>query len=396
VIFEIKAVGAGGAVTVRRIEANREADARHEAELQGLSVFQVRALRPGVGFVMRRRAKLNVPQFAQELLTLLRAGLSLVSALEAVAEKEGSTVFRATVEALLLRLRRGARFSDALIAADAGFPEIFIAGVVSSERSGTLDEALERYIAYATRLDTARKKIVSALIYPALLFGVGILVTAFLLGYVVPRFAAVYRESGGDMPWASAMLLDFGRLIGAHPEAIGGSILALVAAIGVTLSRPATRERLGILARSIPAVGPRLHVYELSRLYRTLSMLMRSGTPAVPAFAMAARMLSRAMQPRLAAAALCVSNGDSISNAMEINGLVTPVGMRMLRVGERGGGMADMLARIADYHDEDIARWVDWATRLFEPVLMAILGMVIGAIVILLYMPIFDLAGSMQ
>ncbi len=395
-IFEIKAVGAGGAVTVRRIEANREADARHEAELQGLSVFQVRALRPGVGFVMRRRAKLNVPQFAQELLTLLRAGLSLVSALEAVAEKEGSTVFRATVEALLLRLRRGARFSDALIAADAGFPEIFIAGVVSSERSGTLDEALERYIAYATRLDTARKKIVSALIYPALLFGVGILVTAFLLGYVVPRFAAVYRESGGDMPWASAMLLDFGRLIGAHPEAIGGSILALVAAIGVTLSRPATRERLGILARSIPAVGPRLHVYELSRLYRTLSMLMRSGTPAVPAFAMAARMLSRAMQPRLAAAALCVSNGDSISNAMEINGLVTPVGMRMLRVGERGGGMADMLARIADYHDEDIARWVDWATRLFEPVLMAILGMVIGAIVILLYMPIFDLAGSMQ
>ena len=395
-IFEIKAVGAGGSVTIRRIEANREADARHEAELQGLSVFQVRALRPGVGLVFRRRSKLNVPQFAQELLTLLRAGLSLVSALEAVAEKEGSTVFRATVEALLLRLRRGARFSDALIAADAGFPEIFIAGVVSSERSGTLDEALERYIAYATRLDTARKKIVSALIYPALLFGVGILVTAFLLGYVVPRFAAVYRESGGEMPWASAMLLDFGRLVGAHPEAIGGSILALAVAIGMTLSRPATRERLGILARSIPAVGPRLHVYELSRLYRTLSMLMRSGTPAVPAFAMAARMLSRAMQPRLAAAALCVSNGDSISNAMEINGLVTPVGMRMLRVGERGGGMADMLARIADYHDEDIARWVDWATRLFEPVLMAILGMVIGAIVILLYMPIFDLAGSMQ
>ena len=177
---------------------------------------------------------------------------------------------------------------------------------------------------------------------------------------------------------------------------LAAGVSSVVVTALVAICRPAVRERFGVLARRIPAVGPRLHVYELSRLYRTLSMLMRSGTPAVPAFGMASRMLSRSMQPLLAAAALSVSNGESISHAMEAHGLVTPVGLRMLRVGERSGGMADMLARVADYHDEDIARWVDWATRLFEPVLMAILGVVIGAIVILLYMPIFDLAGSVQ
>ncbi len=394
--FDIKALTCSGQVVARCIDAPREADARAEAELQGLSVFSLRA-RGGFGLSARsRRSRLNVAAFAQELLTLLRAGLTLVSALEAIAEKESNPGARTAVEGLLLRLRRGSRFSDALGASEGSFPEIFIAGVSASERSGSLGEALERYIAYSSRLDDARKKIVGALIYPALLLGVGLLVTAFLLAYVVPKFAAVYKETGSEMPWASALLLEFGRLIGSHPETLLTLIVCVIAFFIVALGRPAVREGLGELARKVPAIGPRLHVYELARLYRTLAMLLRNGTPAVAAFRMVARLLSRPMQVRLARATQQVSQGQAISLALESNGLSTPVGTRMLRVGERGGGMADMLTRIADYHDEDIARWVDWATRLFEPILMALLGVVIGAIVILLYMPIFDLAGSVK
>jgi general secretion pathway protein F len=397
VLYEIKALGGDGRVVVLRVDAAREADARHEVQLQGLSVFQLRALRGAGGLGARRgRPSIDVTGFAHELLTLLRAGLTLVSALEAVAEKEGNAQARATVEGLLQRLRRGSRFSEALSASEAQFPEIFIAGVVASERSGSLDESLERYISYAGQLDVARKKIVAALIYPCLLVAVGLLVTLFLMLYVVPKFAAVYRESGSDIPWASALLLDMGRVIGGHPEAMLSGLAALAAVSAAVFSRPTVRAALGEAARQLPLVGPRLHVYELARLYRTLSMLLRSGTPAVKAFAMASRMLSRPMQARLARTSALVSQGQPISHALETTGLTTPVGVRMLRVGERGGGMADMLGRIADYHDEDIARWVDWVTRLFEPLMMAVLGIVIGAIVILLYMPIFDLAGSVK
>jgi len=248
----------------------------------------------------------------------------------------------------------------------------------------------------ASRLDDVRKKVTAAMIYPALLLLVGLLVTAFLIGFVVPKFAAVYRESGGEMPWASALLFEAGRIIGANPMEFALGSVVIVAGMLSGLARPAMRAWLGRQIRSVPGLGERIQVYELARLYRTLAMLLRGGTPIVPALGLAANMLSGNMRSKLSQASHQIAQGAPISRAFESNGLTTAVGNRMLAVGERGGGMADMLARIADYHDEETARWVEWAARLFEPLMMALLGLVIGGIVVLLYMPIFDLAGSVK
>jgi len=395
-IYEVKALAPNGQVTVQRIEASREEDARREVELGGASVFAARRVGVALGSGGSRRASLQVLPFVQELLTLLRAGLSLVAALEAIAEKESNAGARALVESLLLRLRRGGRLSEAMNEAGTQFPQILIAGVRASERNGSLDEALQRYCDYAGRMDAVKKKIAAALIYPTLLLAVGLLVSAFLIGYVVPKFASVYRDSGGDMPWASALLLDIGRLVGAHlPEAVFSAATVLVTAV-VAWSRPFVREWVGKGLRSLPGAGPRIRIYEMARLYRTLAMLLRGGTPIVPALGLASSMLSGAMRDQLARSARQIAQGAPISRAFDENGLTTPVGNRMLGVGEHGGGMVDMLERIADYHDDETARWVDWASRLFEPLMMALLGLVIGGVVILLYMPIFDLAGTVQ
>lgn len=396
-LFEVKALSASGQVVVLRIDAAAEADARREVQTRGMAVFAARAAHAGAGRrISLRRPRLNVLSFCQELLMLLRAGLSLVAALEGMAEKEYDAGARAVIESLLLKLRQGGRLSEALTDSGGGFPSLLVAGVGASERTGSLDETLERYCNYASRIDEARKKVVAALIYPALLLGVGLLVSVFLIGFVVPKFASVYRESGNDMPWASALLFDIGRIIGGHPlEALSGAILlgmALVAAFSVQ----GVRDWLVLRIRTLPGVGPRIRVYELARLYRTLAMLLRGGTPVVPALALAASMLSGAMRKQLASASRQIAQGQTISQAFAKNGLTTPVGNRMLAVGERSGSMADMLGRIADYHDEETSRWVDWAARMLEPVLMALLGIVIGGIVILLYMPIFDLAGSVK
>lgn len=139
-----------------------------------------------------------------------------------------------------------------------------------------------------------------------------------------------------------------------------------------------------------------MRVYQLARFYRTLGMLLRGGIPIAKALEMVSGLLQPHFRPRVKAAATSIREGRTISSAMEMEGLTTAVGSRMLRVGERTGLMGEMMERIGNFHDEEIARWVEWMTKLIEPLLMAVIGGVIGGIIILMYMPIFGLAGSIN
>ena len=159
---------------------------------------------------------------------------------------------------------------------------------------------------------------------------------------------------------------------------------------------PGVRRWIGTRLWSIPAVGERMRLYQLARFYRTLGMLLRGGTPIVTALDMSAGLLPRALRASLALAAQSIREGRTISDAMAANNLTTPVALRMLRVGESSGRMDEMMERIAAFYDDEISRWVDWFTRLFEPLLMAVIGVVIGGIVVLMYLPIFKLMEQVQ
>jgi general secretion pathway protein F len=167
-------------------------------------------------------------------------------------------------------------------------------------------------------------------------------------------------------------------------------------AIGYGLSRRTTRAALGAWFAKMPAIGRQLRLYQLARLYRTVGMLLRSGMPAVTAMDMSAGLLSATLRPAFAKATRSVREGQSIANAMERAELTTPVAARMLRVGERSGNMGEMTERIAAFYDDEIARWVAIVTRLIEPLFMTVIGLLIGVIVVLMYFPIFQLAGSVQ
>ena len=392
--FEIRALrGAEGLVTVA-LEAPDETSALEQARAQGLAVLSARPRRALPSFASPFAARFPLLLFSQELVALLSAGLSLPEVVETFAEKESRPEFRRIFAALRGSLYEGRSFSQALERFPKTFPSLFVATVRAAERTGDVAEALGRYIAYHERLDAVRRKVISASVYPIVLLGVGGLVVLFLLGYVVPRFAGVYEEVGRDLPWLSQLLLEWGRLINAN-----GAVLAVVfvaAAAAATLGFARLKEVVGRLARRIPAIGERLRVYHLARLYRTLGMLLRGGTPLVTALGMVSGLMPAALRPQLAAGTQRIREGASISTAMEAAGLATPVALRLLRVGEKSGEMAEMMDRIAAFHDEELARWVDLVTRLFEPLLMAILGLVIGVIVVLMYLPIFELAGSLQ
>jgi len=394
--FEVKAVKSGGAVVSLALEARDDRDANQQAQSQGYTVLGVRraaGLSVPMGF---GTARFPVVLFTQELLALLSSGISLVEALETLAEKESKASTVAVLTGLLARLREGQSFSNALQSHPDAFSDLYVATVRASERTGGLPEALSRFVVYQTQLDVVKKHLVSASIYPVILMIVGGFVTLFLMSYVVPRFSHIYQDIGGDLPWLTRVLIGWGGFVEAH----GGVLFALIAAalvgLGLWLRQPATRQWLSRQFMRIPTVGERVRIYQLTRFYRTMGMLLLGGTPATQALAMVSGLLDQELRTRLDAALRRIRDGQPMSVSLEGQGLTTPVALRMLRVGERTGMMGEMMERTAAFHEEELERWVERFTRAFEPLLMAAIGVVIGGIVLLMYFPIFELAGSIH
>ena len=394
--FQLKAVGQDGRVEALDLEAFDQGAAVQQAEGRGYTVLSVRRR----ALAWRRGARFPVALFSQELLVLLQAGLPLVDSIETLAQKEQragrSTEVGAALERILATLRQGRPFSAALEQSPQAFPPLYIATVRASERTSDLPAALARYVAYEQQLDAIRKRLVNASIYPALLIGVGALVSLFLLFYVVPRFSHIYEERAVDLPVFSKVLLGWGKVVEGNGAVVGLALLVLAALLFHVFRSASVRARLGDLLWKVPSVGERLKLYQLARFYRTTGMLLRGGMPLVAALDMGAGLLHPALRERLAAARRAITEGRPVAASLEEHGLTTPVALRMLAVGERSGNMGEMMDRAASFHDDEIARWIEWFTRLFEPILMAVIGLVIGAIVIMMYMPIFELAGNLQ
>lgn len=393
--FSVKAMRPGVGLVALQFEAASAEQAVEQAQAQGYRVLSVAGGRRLFQFG-RGAGTFPLVLFSQELLALLNAGLPLVEAVETLAEKEHRSETRRVIQHLIEQLFQGKTLSQALAQHPAAFPPLYVATVRAAERTGDLPEALSRYIGYQTQLDAVRKKLISASIYPLLLLGVGGLVTLFLLGYVVPKFSGIFADMGGDIPLLSRLLIGWGVFMEAHAVPMGLGFLALLALAVYALRQPEAKRWIGRQLWRVPAVGERLRVYQLARFYRTLGMLLNGGIPVVTALGMVEGLLHPTLRGPMARATVDIREGKSISVAMETHGLTTPVALRMLRVGERTGRMGEMMERIAGFYDEEMARWVDWFTRLFEPLLMALIGLVIGVIVVLMYMPIFELAGSIQ
>lgn len=395
--FQLKARRKAGGIVEAVLEAPSEAEAMLMARTQGLRVLSITTQHDW--FALPRRAReqaFPLLLFTRELMTLLRAGLPLIDTLETLADKEQQAQHKKVLDTVARALHEGQSFSQALALVPSAFPDLFIALVRSSERTGDLPETLGRYIAYHVQVDQVKKKIVSAAIYPALLLTVGTAAMLFLLMYVVPRFSSVYEGIGHKLPWLSQVLMLWGRFLSTHQVTLalgGGAALALLV---VALRQPALRASLGRLLARIPAVRERVFLYQLARFYRSLGMTLRGGIPILASLEMVQGLLTGDMRERLRQVTARISEGFPLSRALQDAGLTTLVALKLLRAGERSGKLGEMLEQAADFYDEEMARWVDWFVKLFEPILMTVIGVLIGFIVMLMYLPIFELASSIQ
>lgn len=398
--YEIRALTADHLITHLIVDASDEEEARRQVEARGLFAADVnpagRSRMKALRSHPANSGKLSLLLFSQELLALLTAGLSIVEGLEALLEKEANESTRSVLSRLLGGLREGKRFSTVLAEQPDLFPTLYVGVVHAAEGTSDLPQSLRRFIDYQQRIDSIRNKIISAAIYPSILMLVGGGVTFFLVGYVVPRFAEVYQGAGRDLPWLSQVLLHWGQFVAVHSAAVFMTITTALLIAGISARRLSQQGGMARLITLLPGIGERARIYELSRLYLTLGMLLEGGIPIVPALQTVQGIVSNEIKAGLQTAKELIETGVPLSAAFEANRLTTSISLRMLRVGERSGKLGQMLTQSAAFYDGEISRWIDRFTRSFEPLLMAAIGVVVGAIVVLLYMPIFDLAESLS
>lgn len=393
--FRVRGLTSNNHIQTLELEALDSEDARRQAEDKSLRPLSIKRLADGQ-LGLRPAKTFSLILFSQELLALLEAGLSIVESIEALCEKEAASANRLVLERLLGHLHEGLRFSDALALQPVHFPPLYIGIIQAAEGTSDLPLALTRYVDYQSRLDAVRNKVISAAIYPAILLMVGSGVSLFLLGYVVPRFAIVYQGSGRSLPWLSQVLLSWGQFIANHHHAFF-AMLALVIVGAIWATRRLIRSgHWQTLIKNLPGIGERARLLELSRLYLTLGMLLEGGLAIRTALHMVQSAVSPSTRLALAEAREAISHGHPVSDSFEQQNLTTPIALRMLRVGERSGQLGAMLTRSALFYENETQRWLERFVKAVEPILMAAIGIVIGLIVVLLYMPIFDLAGSLQ
>ncbi|HDT4047881.1 TPA: type II secretion system F family protein [Enterobacter bugandensis] len=343
----------------------------------------------------RKEKRFPLNLFLQELIALLEAGLVVVEAVEALRESSRDGGTSLVLDTLVKKLYEGAQLSQAMMALPALFPPLLINTVASSEQTGHLPEALKRFQFYESRMEILRKRIKSTLLYPTIVIAAGGIILFFLLGFIIPRFSVVF--DGMKNPSASAQLiLWWGRLTQTHGSLLLAGCAAAVAGVVMAVRSPRLRQRaLGLLLR-IPALRQQHQLSVLVRFYRTLGLLLQGGLPAPDALMLSREILPATHRQQVEQVIRDVAAGESLSRMLEAQQMTTPVASRLLQVGERSGELPAMCERIAAFYDESLERAIETFSKIFEPILMMVVGGIVGLVVFLLYMPIFELAGGLQ
>jgi general secretion pathway protein F len=389
--YQVKVLNSAMQVEDMLISAASEVEARQLIANSNSRVLELKVSNKTFGGTDNGK-DFNLSIFNQQMHSLLEAGQTLVDTIEMLGKNDRKPRNRAIYDALLRELRNGNQLSVAMNSLPSVFPPLYVAMVRSSETTGTVRESISRYMRYQQQIDEIRRKLLAAATYPAILLGVGFMVISFLMLYVLPRFSAVYEDSGTLHQGSVGFVQWWGAFVRSHELLAWGGFAAIIVAGVAAAINPALRVAAYRRLLAMPWLGERITVLQLARLYRTLGMLLHSGVSVLAAMRMTRASLPVAMQPDIDAAILSVSEGMPMSGVMQKSGLSTEVAVRLLVAGESSGNLDEMMSRIADFYDQETAIWIDTAGRLLEPLLMLGIGLVVGAIVLMLYSPIFDLA----
>jgi type IV pilus assembly protein PilC len=382
--------------------AQSESHLRRELEDKGLHVL---ALRPRGGLSLpgisigARKPKISRHEFLvfnQELATLLKAGMPLVQSLDILRARLTNPLFKAVLDDVHEKVRSGTALSEAFQEHGDLFPSVYTASLMAGERAGNLDAVLRRYVAYAKVIETVRKKTISALIYPAILISLAIVLVGIIVIKVVPTFSEFYASFEAQLPWSTRAIVAVSDIITGNLLLIAIAVLAGGAAFYTWLKQPGQRARFDRALMKVPFVGTAIHKFATAQLSRTLATLLGGGIPLVNALEIASRSTgNRHMAQEMGIVAQRVREGQGFAATLLERNVVPDVGIKMIEVGESTGALQEMLNSLADFYDEEIDTEVSRFVTVIEPALLIFMGVVISAIVLALYLPLFELTSVM-
>jgi type IV pilus assembly protein PilC len=392
----------GGEIIEGVYVAESEDRLRREFEEKGLFVLGIqRSGRLALGsLALPTRSKIATREFLvfnQELATLLKAGMPLVQSLDILRRRVTNPVFKSVVDDVHDRVRAGNSLSEAFEAHGALFPGVYTASLLAGEKSGNLEQVIRRYVAYVKVVESVRRKTISALIYPAVLLALSLVVVAILVLRVVPQFAGYYDQFGKELPLSTRTIVAISAFATSYIGIIAVAVVAAAVSIWLWLKRPGQRQRFDRWILRLPALGPVARKFATSQASRTLATLLGGGIPLVNAIDVAARSIKNQYIAReLHTAGQQVREGRALAAAMGDSGAFPDVALKMVEVGEQTGALQEMLNSLSDFFDEEIETNLDRFVTLVEPILLIIMGIVIAGLLLALYMPLFNLSNVIR
>jgi len=385
--FHFRAVAPDGKLRTGTLAGASDREVAHELRRQGLIPVYV-------GAQPQKSARLKLPAFArgrrrdvlfftQELATLLKAGVPLDRALSITTELTERAVFRAVIQDVLRILKGGKSLADSLAAHPEYFSELYLNIVRAGEASGALAPIFERLAEFERTRDEVRNYIISSMIYPALLTLVGLASILVLMNFVVPRFAQVFQESRLQMPLPTKVLLEMSHALKTYGWIALAGVAAAVAGLRAYIRTPAGRLRWDSLRLRLPLLGLALRKAETSRFARAMETLVANGVPLVQSLGIAGAILSnRRMAGSLEAVSQGVKRGEGLAGPLRRSGEFPPLASHLLSVGEETGQLHQMFGRMADIYENETRTAIRRFTALFEPLLILVMGVVVGALIL--------------
>jgi type IV pilus assembly protein PilC len=335
--------------------------------------------------------------FTRQFATMINSGLPLVQALDILAEQSENKALKDTTRAVVYDVESGHTLADALRKHPKAFTELYVNMVAAGEAGGILDTILLRLATFMEKNDALVRKVKGAMVYPAVIFSVAGMAIVILLIFVIPVFQEMFAGIGQQLPLPTRIVIGASNLLKGFWWAIGGGVALLVWGIRRYYTTPSGKLNLDRLMLNVPVLGDLIRKSAVSRFTRTLGTLIASGVSILDGLEITAKTAgNRVIHDAVMESRASIAGGETIAAPLQKSKVFPPMVISMIAVGEQTGGLDEMLTKIADFYDEEVDAAVETLLSLMEPVMIVVLGVVVGGMIVAMYLPIFNMVGAVQ
>ena len=395
-LFEYKGKTLSGTAVSGELKARNKVELQRILRSNKILVTSISQRSAQISIKLRRRIKkIHISRFTRQFATMIGAGLPMVQCLEILAQQSESTELREVIDKVRESVQSGSTLADALSRHKKAFDDLYVSMVDAGEIGGALDQILLRLATYREKADALARKVRGALVYPSVIVVVAVGVTFVMLTYIVPIFAKMFEGLGAELPAPTQMVLQLSHFL--RSNILTGIVLLILLMIFYRWYSKTDKGRLLIdkIKLKAPLLGSLLRKTAISRFTRTLGTLISSGVSILDALEITAKTAgNRVIQDAIRRSVVSIAEGETITHPLKETGVFPPMVTQMISVGEKTGGLDEMLQKIADFYDEEVDAAVAALTSIIEPVIIVVMGLVIGGILIAMYLPMFDIIGK--